>query len=399
MSLKKLLRTWSGLLDRKHDRRGRIRSLQSFLRGSHAWARSVSPLTDALEDRVLPATLAWVGDASTLWSANIDGNTNWSGDAVPSSGDALLFDVSATATLTHDLAAELSVSLTFASGSYTVTGQSIALHNPGPDILQISGENLLQTPLLLDASEIEVQSGVLTIDSTVSGTGGLTKSGSGLLVFSGAGNWSGATEFAAGTLQLDTAISSTASVSVASGAVLSGQGGAAGTLRIFGELAPGGDADGFTADSVEFSDGSLLRIRLGGTQPGQFDRLTLNGSARLAGAIAIELSDAFDPAPGDTFHILSASSVSSHFADWTGLEYPSGRLLPVQTPAGLVLIATPHAPPDLQLSVPDATVVRRRTQFTCPIRALRSWKNLVVPFAVKRVAFNQHISKLRVCDF
>ncbi|MGV2341506.1 MAG UNVERIFIED_CONTAM: hypothetical protein LVR18_48565, partial [Planctomycetaceae bacterium] len=38
----------------------------------------------------------------------------------------------------------------------TITGNSIHLANSGTDVIQVAGENLLKTPLQLDASRIEV---------------------------------------------------------------------------------------------------------------------------------------------------------------------------------------------------------------------------------------------------
>jgi autotransporter-associated beta strand protein len=93
--------------------------------------------------------------------------------------------------------------MTFNTGGYTITGQTIQLGNPNTDIIQISGQNLLQTPLQLDASSVDVQAGVLDLQGTVSGTAGLTKLGSGTLILTGPSTFTGGTLVQAGTLQVD----------------------------------------------------------------------------------------------------------------------------------------------------------------------------------------------------
>jgi hypothetical protein len=198
MSLSKWLREYSRFLQpgRMDVRRGRW-SRQRFQSGQHTgYTRAVRGMSELLEDRVLPATFAWVGDVNTHWAANVGGNTNWSSDGMPADGDSLVFGSSGPLSLENHFAAGNSYSMTFNAGGYTITGQSIALDHSGTDVIQIAGENLLQTPLELSASEFEVQSGILIIDSTVTGTGGLTKTGAGTLVASEPAEWSGATTVA-----------------------------------------------------------------------------------------------------------------------------------------------------------------------------------------------------------
>lgn len=363
MSLSSWLRNCSALLRSGRSHRA---SRNASWRRSHAArlvrTRRTHQFSELLEDRVLPASFSWVGDVNTTWSTSINGDTNWSDDGLPANGDSLSF-TAATGTLSNDLDAGSSFSMTFVSGDYTITGESITLDGLEVDIHQIAGENLLQTPLQLDATEINVESGVLTIDSAVSGTGGLTKLGDGVLVFSGPATWTGATEVEGGTLRLDSLLSATDLLSVSTDAVLGGSGGTAGPISIAGELAPQSDADGFSAASVEFIEGSRFAVSLGGSQPGQFGRLNLTGTATLAGTLAVEFVDDFQPAPGDTFEVLVAAEVSGRFTDWSGLDYGTGALLPVQTPTALYLIATPHAPAGVQLEAGAAVNLAELTDF------------------------------------
>jgi hypothetical protein len=95
------LRTWikeaSGLFSHPHSaspfrgtHRRRFRKYRSLreLRSATALVRTH---TEGLEIRTLPATLTWTGDVGQNWADNVDGNTNWSNDALPASGDVLVF--------------------------------------------------------------------------------------------------------------------------------------------------------------------------------------------------------------------------------------------------------------------------------------------------------------------
>jgi hypothetical protein len=112
----------------------------------------VRAAAEALEERVLPASLVWVGDISQQWSAGAPGATNWDTNTLPASADSLTFpDVSGSRLLDNNSTSNNTYSLAFASGGYTITGNSIRLANAGTDVIQIAGPNLLQTPLQLDA--------------------------------------------------------------------------------------------------------------------------------------------------------------------------------------------------------------------------------------------------------
>ena len=109
----------------------------------------VRDYSEFLEDRILPASLLWVGDVSTQWADQQDSDTNWSNNLLPEDGDKLLFNGTVTGTLVNNSTSGNSYSMSFDSGNNTVTGHSIALDNHGTDIIQISGRNLLATPLEL----------------------------------------------------------------------------------------------------------------------------------------------------------------------------------------------------------------------------------------------------------
>lgn len=88
----------------------------------------------------------------------------------------------------------------------------------------------------------------ITFAGAIGGTGGLTKQSSGILVLSGASNYSGQTQVTGGTLQVDGSLNAAGSVLVNAGATLSGTG-TVGSATINGFVAPG-DSIGtlFTGD-------------------------------------------------------------------------------------------------------------------------------------------------------
>ncbi|MEY2726960.1 MAG: Hemolysin, chromosomal, partial [Planctomycetota bacterium] len=353
MTLQSWLKEFPQRVLRRKNLRGR-RRFQHISIPRSAACRHFAPAVESFEDRVLPASFTWVGDVNSLWSHNVASDTNWSDDGLPADGDSLFFGESVRATIDNDLTADSSYTMTFTTGGYTVTGHGIALRNAGTDVIQIAGENLLQTPLEFSASELDVQSGVLIIDSNATGTGGLTKSGSGTLVISGPAEWSGITAVSAGTLQLDSVLQSSDPLTVASAAVLTGHGGTTAALDVSGTLAPTPDSDGFTAAAAEFHDTATLEITIAGREPGNFTKLVITDSAILDGTLAVTFANDFQPSPGDTFEILAAGSVTGTIKNWSGLDYGSGSLLPVQTPTGLLLIASPYATDTVSLKLDDA---------------------------------------------
>jgi autotransporter-associated beta strand protein len=309
--------------------------------------RRIRTTPESLEDRVLPATFSWVGDVNNSWSANLGGNTNWSGDVIPASGDSLVFDGAGTGTLENNLAADSSFSMTFNTGDYTITGQSIQLGNAGTDIIQIAGENLVRTPLSLNASAIEVQSGVLDLQSSVTGTEGLTKLGSGTLILTGPASYSGTTTVQAGNLQVDGAVSGSGMFNVSDKAGVGGSGSIGGTVELAGLLSPGALAasanpvGNFSAAALNMERTGVLRLNFSGNSAGQFDTLQITGTASLRGTLEVNFATGYTPANGTIFQVLTAGDVTGYFNNLSGLTYSGGALLPIQTPVGLLLVATP----------------------------------------------------------
>ncbi|MFM8479114.1 MAG: autotransporter-associated beta strand repeat-containing protein, partial [Planctomycetaceae bacterium] len=224
---------------------------------------------------------------------------------------------------------------------------SIRLDNAGTDITQIAGPNLVQSALQLDASAVDVQAGVLDLAGSLTGTAGLTKLGSGTLILTGPASFTGGTVVQSGALQVDGDYSSTDAVSIDASAILAGDGSIGGSVSLAGLLNPGQLAGAsapigdLQVASLSMTSGSTLKFQIAGGAAGQFDTLSVTGAAALNGTLAIELTGGYTPAAGTIFQVLSAGSTSGQFTNWTGLTYSGGVLLPIQTPGGLFLVATP----------------------------------------------------------
>ena len=154
---------------------------------------------------VLLATTA-VSAAERTWDgggadANWSTAANWDGDAAaPEAGDALRFDGAAGLANTNDLAAGTAFGGLFFSsgaGAFLVDGNSVALEG---DVVNLSAATqTLALPLSLAVTRAFCPSnGTLTVTGTLSGAGGLEKSGAKSLILSGSNTYEGVTTVAKG---------------------------------------------------------------------------------------------------------------------------------------------------------------------------------------------------------
>lgn len=177
---------------------------------------------------VVPAIAAiktWDGSASGNWSAG----ANWAGNVAPVDGDDLVFPAGAANLVNTNDAVTRLRSITFigAAGGYNLRGTAITLTN-GIAADHTAGANTVSLAITLGASQtfgisqagaslvvngsLALSSFTLTVNSagasglngSITGTGNLTKSGSGTLALSGspANTFNGTTRVYAGTLYL-----------------------------------------------------------------------------------------------------------------------------------------------------------------------------------------------------
>ena len=90
-----------------------------------------------------------------------------------------------------------------------------------------------------------------------------------------------------------------------------------GLATFLGEINPGSAGSTAVVDldvSVEFSSSSELRIELGGTGIGQYDRLNIGGGLDLEGCeLSVSMTDGFLPEAGDSFVIVDIGGSTSGF--------------------------------------------------------------------------------------
>jgi len=190
----------------------------------------------------------------------------------------------------------------------TVTlGSTVVGQTGGIDVNSASGT--LSTTIQSD-SVVSIASATTSWAQATSGAGGLTKSGAGVLRFSGVGGpltHSGSTVVQEGTLIMNGNLSSLSALSVLSGATLFGTGTVAGATSILagGTFSPG--AASGTAGLISFGAGGLTLggqtiLEISGTTRGvQFDAVNLTGGLTYGGALSLVFSGTMPTGTYDLF--------------------------------------------------------------------------------------------------
>jgi autotransporter-associated beta strand protein len=173
---------------------------------------------------------------------------------------------------------------TLAVGSSTALGTGALTFATGTTLQAAANGLTLANAMTLNGTDtVDTQANALALSGTLSGTGALTKVGSGMLTLSGNNSYSGGTTVNAGTLIVNGSIANSA-VTVNSGAALAGIGTVgATTINSGGTFAPGNSPGTMTVQgNLAFQSGALYLIQV---NPSTASSSNVSGSASLAGTV------------------------------------------------------------------------------------------------------------------
>jgi fibronectin-binding autotransporter adhesin len=151
-------------------------------------------------------THTWTGaGANALWSTAV----NWSGNTAPSAGDSLIFPASPTSfTTQNDYAAGTSFgSITIGDSGYAFSGNQVSLTG-GITTTNSTGTVAFAIPIQVAAAQTftSASGGILQCTGALSGSGALTKSGSGRLwLYQDNSSFSGTVTAGGGRLEINNA--------------------------------------------------------------------------------------------------------------------------------------------------------------------------------------------------
>jgi YVTN family beta-propeller protein len=202
------------------------------------------------------------------------------------------------------------------TGGSSITNSGNSITGPGalqiPVYSQTAGFIQIPSGVSDSITTFSVSGGDAQIDGALTVSGGVTTSGSG--VVSGAG---------------------TIGSSVANGGITEG-----GDVPAAGKLTIG------SSQSFVQSSGGAYEVAIGGLTAGtQYSQLAVSGSASLAGALNVRFVNGFTPSLGNSFTILTASSVSGTFSTINSPALPAGLAWSVAYNATSVVLTAGQGSP------------------------------------------------------
>ncbi|HEY5109556.1 MAG TPA: Calx-beta domain-containing protein, partial [Acidimicrobiales bacterium] len=242
-----------------------------------------------------------------------------------------------TATGTLDVGAAITTNaatITVNPGGKIASGAANALSG-----LRVnSGSLTLGQPLAYNASL--ANSGTLSVTSGTLQPSSFTQSAGTTTVAVGAALRAGTTGSGAITISGGTLTGNGSVLGNLSGAGIVQPGSAAGALSVVGSYSPA-------------TTGTLAIGIQGPSAPGtDFGQLSVTGAAHLAGALALTTAPAFNPTPGSTYTIVSATSLTGTFASISGqIDQAAGVYYSVSYTATSVVLTVTALP---SLSIANA---------------------------------------------
>jgi outer membrane autotransporter protein len=220
------------------------------------------------------------------------------------------------------------------SGGTTVSGGLInfaAANNFGTGMVTLNGGGLQWAtgnttdisaqlaPLGAGGGIFDTNGNNVTLATAITGTGGLTKQGTGLLNLTGNNSFTGSTTVSAGTLAVNGSLAS--GITVSPGGTLGGNGTITGLVTNNGIIAPGNSIGTLNINgSFVQGAGGTYQVEVNNT--GQGDRINAAGTAVIQGGTVQVLAQPGNYCPSTTYTIVRAtggvsgtySAVTSNFA-------------------------------------------------------------------------------------
>lgn len=297
----------------------------------HGGARSMTSLTSA----TATAFTADLGGSLTLPAlTSFDGGSGQPAFTADGAGSQLSLP-----NLTSLTGASFFYTKFIANAGGTVSAPALTAITSGfPQLDAIGGE--LSMPQLSDVSAPAGNFGFLTVSN-----GGKLTSASGLSLTRVTARIEPTSQFTLSSLSLGT------------GAALTGTGSLAADVSNAGEIAPGNSGVGdltITGDYTQSSGGRLV-MELGGA--GQSDGFHATGTAHLGGTMQVSLVSGFTPQVGATYPMITFGTRDGQFSGYAGFDVGSNvELEPLYSSGGVSLRGNPSSGAGVTSTSPDGNV-------------------------------------------
>jgi len=263
------------------------------------------------------ATLDLGGTSQTAGVVELNGGTitngTLSGSSVTSTGGAISAILEGAGSFVNTSGTTTFTGLNTYTGGTVINGGTLVANVsvlPGAQTIAIDAPGTL----VLD------DTGTTLLDSTVTGTGTISKQGDGLLIL--LNSTTAAIDLQEGELRL---VNNVGAVTVGNGAILSGEATINGNLINNGTVSAG-FSPGTIVVAGNYTQASNATLVVEFASAVDIDRMIVTGTASLDGTLQLETLGGYNPV-GETFTILTATGgVTGTFASITGPNTPAAIL-------------------------------------------------------------------------